>query len=313
MAKALEIVFMGTPDFAVPCLEALVKGPHRVVLTVTQPDRPRGRGRKAHAPPVKRSAEALGIETVQPDSVKSPEFVRRMAERTPDLFVVVAFGQLLPRALLEIPRRGAVNVHASLLPKYRGSAPIQWAIINREPVTGVTTMLLDEGMDTGDLLLSREVPIGPTDTAAVLHDRLSLAGAKLLSETLDSLAEGSLRPTVQDPGKASYAPMLTKADGHLDWSRAAEDLEAFIRGMTPWPGAYTFHGDRRIKIFRAEPVWPSRQAAPGTVLPGFPDELRVAAGQGALSLLEVQGASGKRLPVADFLRGHPIPPGTLLV
>lgn len=305
-----SIVFMGTPDFAVPALNALHTSEHQLLAVVTQPDRPKGRGRKRVPPPVKIEAQARGYEIWQPDSVKSPDFLKRMAQLKPDLFVVIAFGHILPAPLLRLPKHGAINIHASLLPQYRGPAPIQWAIINGESQTGVTAMFMDKGMDTGDILMAEPLPIYREDTADSLHDRLAVVGADLLLKTLRDLPH--ITPVAQDPSQASQAPMLRKADGHIVWRMPARKIEDFIRGMTPWPGAFTFYGEKRLKLFKATAVPSESEAAPGTVLKSFPDQLRVATGQGALSITEIQGASGKRLPVAEFLRGHPLEPGTVL-
>jgi methionyl-tRNA formyltransferase len=295
----LNIIFMGTPAFAVPHLEALADAGHRVLAVVTQPDRPVGRGRQLTPPPVKRSAQRLGIPVLQPEKIRTEAFAREMAALAPDALVVVAFGRILPAALLDLPR-------------YRGPAPIQWALINGDAVTGVTAMLMDEGLDTGPTLCAREVAILPQDTSETLHDRLSVAGAELLIAALEGLASGSLTPVAQDDRQATYAPLLAKQDGRIAWQKSARELTCFIRGMTPWPGAYTFHGERRLKIFRAQPLALATDETPGRVLAGFEDELRVATGDGALSILEIQGESGKRLAIRDFLRGHPLPPGTLL-
>ncbi len=308
----LNIVFMGTPDFAVPALTALHGSRHRVRLVVTQPDRPSGRGRKPTPPAVKKAALEMGYPVIQPESTRTAEFTGQLKKSDPDLFVVVAFGHILRKNVLSIPPLGTINIHASLLPRYRGPAPIQRAIIDRVPETGVTTMMLDEGMDTGDILLKQRTAIGPAETAGTLHDRLSRMGADLLLETLDGLQEGSVSPRPQDPDAGSYAPMLTKEEGHIDWTADAESIEARIRGMTPWPGAFTFHGEQRLKIFRAERVDRDEDVTPGTVVPGFPDELRVAAGKDALSILEIQGASGKRMEIASFLRGYDLPAGSRL-
>ncbi len=312
MKKPLNIIFMGTPAFAVPHLEALAAAGHRVLTVVTQPDRPVGRGRRLTPPPVKRSAQRLGIPVWQPEKIRTEGFAREMAALAPDVLVVVAFGRILPAALLDLPRLGAVNIHGSLLPRYRGPAPIQWALINGDGVTGVTAMLMDEGLDTGPILCAREVAILPEDTSATLHDRLSVAGAEVLIAALEGLAGGSLTPVAQDDRQATYAPLLAKKDGRISWQKSARELTCFIRGMTPWPGAYTFHGEQRLKIFRAQPMALATNETPGRVLAGFEDELRVATGDGVLSILEIQGESGKRLAIRDFLRGHPLPPGTLL-
>ena len=303
---------MGTPHFAVPALELLCQEDYEVVLVVTQPDRPKGRGRKRVPTPVKVKAKALGLVVTQPATLKNNNFAKQITHLQPDFFVVTAFGHILPESILQLPRFGAINIHASLLPKYRGPAPIQWAVINAEPYTGVTTMFMDQGMDTGDILLTQTEPILPSDTAATLHDRMAKIGAELLIITLKELAANNIKPTPQDHSKATYAPLLKKQDGHINWQKSAEKLEAFIRGMTPWPGAFTFHNEKRLKIIKATPISESVSEAPGTILKAFPDELRVATGKGALSILEIQGPSGKRLGIADFLRGYRLAPGTVL-
>lgn len=228
------------------------------------------------------------------------------------MIIVVAFGHILSKNILKIPKLATINVHASLLPKYRGSAPIQWAVINGEKETGVTTMLMDEGMDTGDILLSSKTKITLNDTAGSLHDRLADLGADLLIQTLKTIGTKGLNPAPQDHARATYAPLLKKKDGHLNWQMPAASLDTFIRGMTPWPGAFTFHMDKRLKIFKAGPIPMEVDELPGTVIKSFPDELRVSTGKGALSILEIQGASGKRLLTKDFLRGYNIVPGDVL-
>jgi len=303
---------MGTPDFAVPALEALHGSGHHIALVVTQPDRPKGRGRKSVAPPVKKTALALGYPVFQPDTIKSSEFIQKIAELKPDIIVVVAFGQILPKALLAIPPKGTVNIHGSLLPKYRGPAPIQWAVINGDKVSGVTTMLMDAGLDTGDILLSESTPISAEDTAASMHDRLARTGARLLIKTLSGLMQDRLTPLKQDNDLTSYAPLLTKKDGRIDWQKPAAKIETFIRGMFPWPGAFTFVGSKRLKVFKAQALDLEFDKTPGTVLKRFSNELLVSTGQGALSILEIQGASGKRLDIIDYLRGNSVEPGTLL-
>jgi len=307
------IIFMGTPDFAVPSLHLLSQKGYDVALVVTQPDRPKGRGRKLVPPPVKVKALELNLEVTQPSTLKSKEFTDQIKRIQPDFLVVIAFGHILSEKILQLPKFGAINIHASLLPEYRGPAPIQWAIINGDSQTGITTMFMDKGMDTGNVLLTEKEPILPEDTAATLHDRLANSGADLLIRTLKDYAAHKLKPIVQDHSKATYAPLLKKQDGHINWQRPAEELEPFIRGMTPWPGAFTFHNETRLKIFKAAPIPESIPEAAGTILKAFPDELRVATGRGALSILEIQSPSGKRLGVADFLRGYPLPPGTILV
>ncbi|OQX05842.1 MAG: methionyl-tRNA formyltransferase [Desulfobacteraceae bacterium IS3] len=312
MSKTFRIVFMGTPDFAVPALESLHRNGYDVALVVTQPDRPKGRGRKLLPPPVKTSALSLGYETIQPESVKTPEFAERLRQTDADIFVVVAFGHILPKSVLDIPKTAAINIHASLLPKYRGPAPIQRAVINGEKESGVTTMFMDKGLDTGDILLSEPLEITEDDTAGSLHDRLSILGADLLIKTLKAFAENTIQPVTQNHEQATYAPMLKKEDGRIDWTKPARNIETFIRGMNPWPGAFTFHGDKGLKIFRAKVIPSSSGESPGTVIKSFPDELYVMTGEHALSVLEIQGASGKRLNIRDFLRGYNMPPGTVL-
>jgi methionyl-tRNA formyltransferase len=303
---------MGTPDFAVPPLRALHDRGHSVAAVVTQPDRPKGRGRKLTPPPVKEAALDYGYPVLQPETVRTEEFHAHMAGLSPDLFVVVAFGQILPQSLLDIPSLGSINVHASLLPRHRGAAPIQWAIIKGDRETGVTTMMMDRGLDTGDILLMEKTAIGPGETAAGLHDRLSLIGAQALIDTLDQLQRGTLTRTPQEPEKATYASMLKKTDGEIDWSLPADQIDRLIRGVTPWPGAYTFSDGMRLKIFKASVLEREVSVAPGTILECFPGELHIATGKGALAIQEIQGESGKRLPIDDFLCGCRLPDGTCL-
>jgi len=303
---------MGTPDFAVPTLQALIENAYQVPLVVTQPDRPKGRGRKLVAPPVKIKALELNLEVLQPVKLKDKKFRDRIRQIEPDFLIVLAFGHILPEEILRLPKRGTINVHASLLPKYRGPAPVQWSIINGESETGITTMLMDSGVDTGDILLARREPIFAEDTAATLQHRLALIGAELLIKTLQGCVDENIKPLPQDHSKASYAPLLKKQDGHICWHTPADKLAAFIRGMTPWPGAFTFHNKNRLKILRAIPLPQDITDPAGTILKAFPDELCVATAKGALSILEIQGPAGKRLPIADFLRGYPLPAGTLL-
>ena len=312
MKKKAGIIFMGTPQFAVPALKALHKNDQGIALVVTQPDRPKGRGRKLTPSPVKETAINLGYSVIQPSSVRTAEFSNCIEKHTPDFIVVVAFGHIIPKNILTIPEIATINIHASLLPKYRGPAPIHWAIINEEKETGVTTMLMDEGLDTGDILLSSELEITPDDTSDTLHDRLAALGADLLIQTLNAFQTGDINPVSQDHSQATYAPILKKNDGRMNWERPAKALEAFIRGMTPWPGAFTFHEKKRLKIFKAKTIVMDTEASPGTVIKGFPDELWISTGKGVLSILELQSESGKRLLIKDFLRGYKLPPGTHL-
>jgi methionyl-tRNA formyltransferase len=307
--KAFNVVFMGTPDFAVPALKAVKDFGCSVSLVVTQPDKPKGRGRKLTPPAVKVAASELNLPVIQPVSVKTGDFYRQVSEIAPDLLVVIAFGHVLPKRILEIPLYGAVNVHASLLPKYRGPAPIQWAIINGDTETGVTTMLMDKGLDTGEILLATKTTINPDDTSGTLHDRLAIDGAAVLKDTLKAMKNRTIRPISQQHALATYAPMLFKNNGHIDWSLSAKRIEQFIRGMTPWPGAFTYNGQKRLKIFKGIIKDVNTAQEPGTVIEGFSNELRVATGDGALSITEIQGSSGKRLKISDFLRGSHIPAG----
>jgi methionyl-tRNA formyltransferase len=303
---------MGTPDFAVPSLKALFENGYNVLMVVTQPDRPKGRGRKIIPPPVKEAAQRIGYNVIQPVSIKNKDFFDTITGLKPDIFIVVAYGHILPKDILAIPETGAINLHASLLPKYRGPAPIQWAIINGEKETGVTTMLIDDGLDTGDILHSSKEKITEVDTSATLHDRLAVLGANLLIKTLKAFENNDINPIAQDHASATYAPLLKKGDGRIVWKITAEHIASFIRGVTPWPGAFTFQDDKRLKLFSAKPILVEVNEAPGTVIKGFPDELRIATGKGALSVIEIQGASGKRLLIKDFLRGNQMPPGTVL-
>ena len=299
-----SLVFMGTPEFAVASLRGLLAAKAPISLVVTQPDRPKGRGKKIVAPPVKLLAEAQGIPVYQPQKVKSGEAIERIAALAPPCIVVVAYGQLLSAEILALPQLGAVNVHASLLPKYRGPAPIHWALIRGEEKTGITTMLMDTGMDTGDILLQREVPIGPKDTAGTLHDRLAEEGAKLLVETLHLLKKGTVVPRAQDDSQASLAPMLVKEDGEIDWNEEAKKICCRIRGLDPWPGGFTFWQGKRLKLFGCQPLAKARQAKPGTVIAVNEGGLEVASGKGAVLIKTLQLEGRRSLPVADFLRGY---------
>ncbi len=312
MTPSYRIVFMGTPEFAVPALKGLFRGGHRIVQVVTQPDRPKGRGKTVVFPPVKAAALEMGCPVIQPQSIRAPDFFESLSGLEPDLLVVAAYGHVLPQRILAIPKLGAVNIHASLLPRYRGPAPIQWAVINREIETGVTLMMMDKGLDTGDILTSASIPILSDDTSGSLHDRLALLGADLLIQTLNYFEVHRKNAVPQVHEQASYAPLLKKEDGHLDWDQPAAVLEARIRGLTPWPGAYCFYNGKRIKIYRASQKPVATQEPPGTVMKGFSDELTIATGRHALVIQELQGDSGKRLLVQDFLRGHPILPEAVL-
>ena len=310
--KPFRIIFMGTPEFAVPSLLALHESHHEVLAVLTQPDRPKGRGRKLTPPPVKIAAERLGYSVQQPDCIHQDECLSFLTATLPDLFVVIAFGRLLKPHHFSIPNSGVINVHASLLPRYRGPAPIQWALINGDRETGVTTMYMAEELDAGDMLLQARTPITSEDTAATLHDRLSQLGASLLIDTLQAMSANRLKPVKQNPDLVSYAPLLHKKDGRINWDQPTTVIDAFIRGMTPWPGAFTFLGDLRLKIFKVQSALLPKPTPPGTILSGFSNEIRVATGDGALSILEIQSASGRRMAADDFLKGTAIIPGSRL-
>ncbi|MBW1720924.1 MAG: methionyl-tRNA formyltransferase [Deltaproteobacteria bacterium] len=308
-----RLVFMGTPDFAVPSLEALVKAGHDILAVVTQPDRPKGRGRKPTATPVKEFALRHGLNVYQPEKVSEESFCSLIRGLAPDLIVVVAFGQILKRNLLEIPRCGVVNIHGSLLPAYRGPAPIQWVILNNEPRTGLTLMRMDEGLDTGPILFQREVPILPDETAGHLHDRLAALSGEFLVDSLRRMAENSVVETPQDEGKASYAPKIGSEICVLDWTEPAERLSACIRALDPGPGARTSLKGKPLKLF-ASRVFPEsvRDPIPGRVRRADRGGLVVDSGRGAVWIREVQAPGKRRMPVADFLRGFPVPEGTVL-
>jgi methionyl-tRNA formyltransferase len=300
----MRLLFMGTPLFAVPTLKALLSSHHTVSAVFTQPDKPSGRGEKLSAPPVKLTALEHGVPVHQPAKLRAPEWQPVFAELKADAYVVVAYGKILPQWLLDLPRLGAYNVHASLLPKYRGAAPIHWAIANGETKTGITTMKLDAGMDTGDLLLQHEIPIEPEDTCASIHDRLAEIGAELMLKTLDSLENGTAKPVPQDPALATYAPMLKKSDGLLDWSQSAISLHNRIRAFNPWPGTYTLLQGQTLRIWKAQSAEVSGDSLPpGSLLHHSSGVAMTACGTGFLRLEEVQLENRKRTSALDFLHG----------
>ncbi len=305
-----RIIFMGTPDFACPTLQSLIERGENLVAVVTQPDRPKGRGQKLMPPPVKELAEKHGIPVYQPPKVRDPGFVDVIRELKPDVIVVVAFGQILPKALLDIPPQGCINVHASLLPRYRGAAPLNWCIINGETETGVTTMLMDVGLDTGDMLLIRKTALDENEDIQSLHDRMSTMGADLLVETLDRLLTGDLVPQPQDNTASCYAPMLKKDDGIITWDADARTTHNQVRGLAVWPGACTVIDGQVLKIFRTSIG--SGSGEPGTVLQAAKGRLEVACRSGSLFLQELQLAGKKRLDCTSFLAGYPVSVGTLL-
>jgi methionyl-tRNA formyltransferase len=310
MVNALRVVFFGTPRFAVPTLEALLASRHDVVGVVTQPDRPRGRGQKVTDGPVKAVAAARGLPVLQPATVKDPSVASGLAAWRPDLGVVAAYGQIIPSAMLALPRYGMINVHPSLLPKYRGAAPVHRAVIAGDAETGVTIMRVAARLDSGAMFARTTRPIGSDETSEELEDALAVLGARLLVEVVDAIADGTAHEEPQDERLVTYAARLTKDEGLIDWTLPAQRVHDRVRGLYPWPHAYTFVEGRRVIVWRTSPRPEGSTAAPGTVLHAGSDGLLVAAGDGrALALLELQSEGGRPLPAADFLRGHAIQPG----
>ncbi len=307
----MKLLFMGSAGFAVPALEALLDSEYELLEVVTQPDKPAGRGRKLTPCPVAALARERDLPLYQPKGIKRPERIEHVRALVPDCIVVVAYGRILPAALLAIPPMGCVNVHASLLPHYRGAAPINWAIVNGETETGVTTQRIVEELDAGDILLQATTTIDETETAQQLHDRLAGMGAELLIKTLDGLAAGTITPQPQDPEQVSFAPILAKEDGHIDWSLPAQKIYDRIRGFTPWPGSFTLLGGKRLRVIEAAPLNEPTKAPPGTAI-DCDTHLCVACGEGRLYLIEVQPEGKKPMSATDFLRGHRIEKGARL-
>ena len=309
----MKIVFMGTPEFAVPCLQALIDSGHELAGVVTQPDRAKGRGNKLTPPPVKALAEQYGIPVFQPEKVKTPEFVETLRGLTPEVIVVVAFGQILSQAILDIPPKGCINVHGSLLPQYRGAGPIQWSIINGDKTTGVTTMYMDKGLDTGDMILKKEFEITEQDTYESLGERMSAVGAEVLIETLRLIKEGTAPRTPQDNELATYAPMLDKNIGRIDWSKPSREIFNLIRGTYPWPGTYSYYLDKKFKIFSTDIVnehVPNEEY--GKIVELGKDYILVSCSKGFIKIKELQFENEKRMGVEAYLRGHNIDIGTKL-
>ncbi|MBW1853164.1 MAG: methionyl-tRNA formyltransferase [Deltaproteobacteria bacterium] len=304
---------MGTPEFAIPSLAMLAASDNNILGVVTQPDRPRGRGKKLHPPPIKTLAQQHGLSVIQPVGVKEENFIKSLKGQNPDLIVVVAFGQILPPKILRIPHHGCINLHASLLPAHRGAAPINWALIKGEETTGVTTIFMNEWMDTGDILLKKEIEIEKTDDALSLSHRLSTLGAKLLLETIRQLKKGDLSSTPQDHSKASYAPALKKEDGNIEWKMEAQAIHNQIRGTVPWPGTATNLDNKLLKILKSKVIEEENQEPPGKISQVSPEGIKVATGKSYLLLTEVQLQDRKRMKAAEFVRGHPIPIGTMLI
>lgn len=305
----MRIVFMGTPAFAVPSLEALLQSEETVVGVVTQPDKPKGRGQAMAASPIKQLAAKAGVPILQPVKMKDPAFLDALRAWQADLIAVAAFGRILPPVILEMPPKGCVNVHGSLLPKYRGAGPIQWAIINGDQETGITTILMDAGMDTGDILLQERVPIDLEDTAGSLSEKLAKVGGPLLLETFRRLKAGILTPQPQDNDLATMAPLLQKEDGQIDWTLSAGEIANRVRGLSPWPGAFTYIGQERWMIWKARALTDPTSAEPGTAVAVTKDAIHIATGRGLLAVTELQPANGRRMMIQQYLAGHRLAPG----
>jgi methionyl-tRNA formyltransferase len=304
----MRVVFMGTPDFAVPTLQAMIDH-HEVLAVVTQPDKPKGRGKQMAFPPVKEKALEYNLPVYQPVRAREPEFIEILKELNPDVIVVVAFGQILPKEILEIPKYGCINGHASLLPMYRGAGPIQWVVINGEKETGITTMRMDEGLDTGDMIEKIVIPIDPKETGGSLFDKLMVLGGQLMVSTLEKLENGTATFTPQGDGKTCYSPMLNKKMGNIDFTKPAKEIECLIRGLNPWPSAYTTLHGKTLKIWDADVVDGDPSVKPGTILKVTKKEIVVQTGEDALALKEIQLSGKKRMQTAAFLLGYQVAEG----
>ncbi len=309
--QQLRTVFMGTPDFALQTLQGLIDAGCNMVGVYTQPDRPKGRGKQLAAPPVKELALQYDIPVYQPSKLRQPEAVAELEALAPDLIVVVAYGQILPKSVLDIPAHGCINVHASLLPKYRGAAPINKAIVDGETETGITTMFMDVGLDTGDMLVKKTLAIGPQETAGELHDRLMILGRETMEETLQQLCAGTLQREIQNDDQSTYASMMKKEDGRIDWNRSAVEVHNQIRGLDPWPGTYTSLNGELLKLAKTSPEG-ADGGKPGSVVSADTGGVCIACGSGTLLIKELQLAGRKRLAAGDFLRGCNLEPGTVL-
>ncbi len=308
----MRIIFMGSAGFAVPALSALIDSEHDVIEVVAQPDKPAGRGQKVTACPVATCARESELPLYQPKGVRKPERIEHFRELAPDLIAVVAYGKILPRELIDIPKHGCINVHASLLPNYRGAAPIQWAIVNGDAETGVTTQRMVEELDAGDVLMAASTPIDACETARELHDRLALMGADLLLHTIEAIEEDTLVPIPQEPAQVTFAPIIEKADGRIDWTQSAQAIYNRVRGFAVWPGTFTTWQGKQLRLHEVAPVEGPCDAKPGTVVEVGDAHIAIACGEGMLYLLEVQLEGKRRMPVADFLRGHKVAPESIL-
>ncbi len=304
--KKFRVVFMGTPEFSVPCLRMLAEHTE-IAGVITQPDKPRGRGQKLLPSPVKVFAEKQGFPVFQPEKIRTEESVRILEDLQPDIIVVVAFGQILSQHILDIPPYGCINVHASLLPRYRGAAPMQWSIINGESRTGITTMFMDAGLDTGDMLLKRELPIPEEMTLEELHDALMVMGADVLQETLERISEGTLTREKQVDADSNYAPMIGRETGSIDWSKPAREIHNLVRGLNSWPGAYTYLNAAKYKIWRTKVLERAAESEPGVILQADKRGLVVAGGDSCLEILELQAPGGRKMDARAYLLGHDMP------
>ena len=302
----MKIVFMGTPEFAVPCLQKIIDEGHEVVAVVTQPDKPKGRGKKLAMPPVKELALKYDIPVYQPLKAREESFVNTLKEMNPELIVVVAFGQILPKSILDIPKYGCVNVHASLLPRYRGAAPLNWVIINGEEKTGVTTMYMDEGLDTGDMILKSEIPLDDEITAGELHDKMMIDGAKVLKETIDLIEKGEAPREKQSNEDTCYSPIMNKSLGNIDWKKSAIDIHNLVRGINPWPSAYTTYEGQTMKIWKTKVIDKNSDKDPGTIISVDKEGINVSTSEGILQIKEIQMAGKKRMEVPEYIKGNNI-------
>lgn len=302
----MKIVFMGTPEFAVPCLQKIIDEGHEVVAVVTQPDKPKGRGKKLAMPPVKELALKYDIPVYQPLKAREESFVDTLKEMNPELIVVVAFGQILPKSILDIPKYGCVNVHASLLPRYRGAAPLNWVIINGEEKTGVTTMYMDEGLDTGDMILKSEIPLDDEITAGELHDKMMIDGAKVLKETIDLIEKGEAPREKQSNEDTCYSPIMNKSLGNIDWKKSAIDIHNLVRGINPWPSAYTTYEGQTMKIWKTKVIDKNSDKDPGTIISLDKEGINVSTSEGILQIKEIQMAGKKRMEVPEYIKGNNI-------
>ena len=307
----MNIVFMGTPEFAVPCLQKLIDDGHNVKGVFTQPDKPKGRGHKMQFPPVKECAVNAGIPVFQPLKMRDGEALSILESLNPELIIVVAYGKILPKEILEFPKFGCINMHASILPRYRGAAPIQWSVLNGEALSGVTAMQMDVGLDTGDMLLTKTVEIGENETAGELHDKLSLLGAQVMAETIDLLLNGELKPEKQDDSESNYAPMLSKDLCPIDWNETAQKVHNKVRGLSPWPVATAKLGEKKVKIHKTIVSEPSN-GKPGEVIVSDKKLIVACGGSTSVEIVVLQTEGKKAMNAADFLRGNPIEKGTIL-